>query len=131
MESLIFDEGYREYAVNGDENRIVRFRIDPDLKERVEKASADIDKLREKYGKMRGGDLHKAGAEFREIINTAFDSDICTPAFGNASPFSVLKDGRMLYEAVLEALTPILEAEFKAVKTEIRPEVQKYLEGDS
>lgn len=131
MESLIFDEGYREYDVNGDKSRIIRFRVDPNLKERVEKALTDIEQLREKYGKMKGDDLYKAGEEFRGIINRAFDSDICTPAFGNASPFAIVSSGKMLYEAFMEALLPVLEVEFKAVQTKIRPEVQKYLEGDS
>lgn len=131
METLKFDEGYREYDVNGDKSRIIRFRVDPNLKERIEKAMADIDKLREKYGKMSGSDLYKAGVEFREIINAAFDSDICTPAFGNASPFAIVGGGKMLYEAFLEALLPVLEKEFKAVQSEIRPEVQKYLGEDS
>ncbi len=131
MDSINFNEGYREYDVNGDKTRIVRFRVDPNLKERVEKAMTDIDQLREKYGKMKGDDLYKAGKEFREIINTAFDSDICTPAFGNASPFALVSRGKTLYEAFFEALMPILEAEFKNVQTELRPEVQKYLEGDS
>ena len=131
METLKFDEGFREYDINGDKSRIVRFRVDPNLKERVEKAMADIEQLRAKYGNMKGDDLYKAGVEFREIINTAFDSDICTPAFGNASPFAIVSGGKMLYEAFLEALLPVLEKEFKAVQSEIRPEVQKYLEGDS
>lgn len=131
MESLKFDEGFREYDINGDKSRIVRFRVDPNLKERIEKAMADIERLREKYGNMKGDDLYKAGMEFREIINRAFDSDICTPAFGNASPFAIVGGGKMLYEAFLEALLPALEKEFKAVQTEPRPEVKKYLKGDS
>ena len=80
---------------------------------------------------MKGGDLYKAGVEFREIINRAFDSDICTPAFGNASPFAIVGGGKMLYEAFLEALLPALEKEFKAVQTEPRPEVKKYLGENS
>lgn len=131
METLKFDEGFREYDINGDKSRIVRFRVDPNLKERIEKTMADIEQLREKYGNMKGDDLYKAGVEFREIINEAFDSDICTPAFGNASPFAIVSGGKMLYEAFLEALLPALEKEFKAVQTKSRPEVQKYLEGDS
>lgn len=131
METLKFDEGFREYDINGDKSRIVRFRVDPNLKERVEKAMADIEQLRAKYGNMKGDDLYKAGVEFREIINRAFDSDICTPAFGNASPFAIVGGEKMLYEAFLEALLPALEKEFKAVQTKPRPEVQKYLEGDS
>ena len=131
METLKFDEGFREYDINGDKSRIVRFRVDPNLKERIEKSMADIEKLREKYGNMKGDDLYKAGMELREIINRVFDSDICTPAFGNASPFAIVGGGKMLYEAFLEALLPVLEKEFKAVQTKPRPEVQKYLEGDS
>lgn len=131
METLKFDEGFREYDINGDASRIVRFRVDPNLKERVEKAMTDIEQLRAKYGNMKGDDLYKAGVEFREIINRAFDSDICTPAFGNASPFAIVGGGKMLYEAFLEALLPALEKEFRAVQTETRPEVKKYLGEDS
>lgn len=131
METLKFDEGFREYDINGDKSRIVRFRVDPNLKERIEKAMEDIEQLRAKYGNMKGSDLYKAGVEFREIINRAFDSDICTPAFGNASPFAIVGGGKMLYEAFLEALLPALEKEFKAVQTEPRPEVKKYLGENS
>lgn len=131
METLKFDEGFREYDINGDKSRIVRFRVDPNLKERIEKAMADTEQLRAKYGNMKGNDLYKAGMEFREIINRAFDSDICTPAFGNASPFAIVGGGKMLYEAFLEALLPALEKEFRAVQTETRPEVKKYLGENS
>ena len=53
MESLKFDEGFREYDINGDKSRIVRFRVDPNLKERIEKAMADIEQLRAKYERRR------------------------------------------------------------------------------
>ena len=46
MKSINFDEGYKNYAVNGDEKRIVRVRVtDINLLKRVEAALTEIESL--------------------------------------------------------------------------------------
>lgn len=137
MKSINFDEGYKKYAVNGDESRTVKIKItDFNLLKRVEAAMTEIESFKEKYnGKPDENTLLELDSSIRQIIDKAFDSDICSAAFGNSNIFSVVGNGKYLFEAFFEAFMPILEADAKAAvmtkkvnKPQIRPEVNKYID---
>ena len=129
MQSIIFDDGYRNYAVNGDENRVVRVHVaDLNLKSRLEEMLLKIDLLAKKYGdKIDVEQLTEADAELRPLINFGFGTDVCTPAFGTANLFSPVGDGTPLYQNFLDAFVPVVTENIKEVTQKIRPEVQKYL----
>lgn len=137
MKNISFDEGYREYKLNNDESRVIRVRLsDPNLMNRINKAMIQTNELIKKY-KQRpdGAKLAEFDAEIKQIINDAFGSDVCTPAFGSASVITVLPDGKLLVSAFVEAFLPVLEADLKGIaatmrmkQAEVRPEVQKYLD---
>ena len=130
MKSINFDEGYREYKLNEDDSRVIRIRItDANLYSRIEKAMERTNELISKY-KTRPFD-----SNVRTIINDAFGSDICTPAFGTASLMTPLPDGKLLLFSFFDAFLPVLKADVDALKMtmkikqpEVRPEVQKYIE---
>lgn len=136
MKNISFDEGYREYKLNNDDDRIIRIRLsDPNLYSRIQTSMDRINELAEKYkGKGSPELIPELNADVRNFINEAFGSDICTPAFGSASPFTILPDGSFLFMAFFDAFLPVLEQDMKAVTASIRaaakvrPEVQKYLE---
>lgn len=138
MKSINFDEGYKEYAINNDPSRVIKIRVaDIGLLDRVKKASADMEKLFAKY--KNAPDLDEMSAfdkEFRELLNTAFGSDICTPVFGNSSVMSLTSSGNYLFSEFMNAFLPVLEADIKAAvmtqkinAPEIRPEVKKYVDA--
>lgn len=136
MISVNFDEGYKKYAVNGDENRVIRIKTaDINLIERAESAFKKIESLKEKYnGDLTKNALLEFDADVRQLIDEAFDSDICSVAFGNSNICTIVGDGKYLFEAFFEAFMPILEADAKAAvmtkkvnKPQIRPEVNKYI----
>lgn len=137
MKSINFDEGYKTYAVNGDESRTVKIKItDFNLLKRVEAAMTEIESFKEKYnGKPNENTLLELDSSIRQIIDKAFDSDICSVAFGNSNIFSVVGNGKYLFEAFFEAFMPILESDIRNVvmtkkvnQPDIRPEVQKYID---
>lgn len=137
MQNINFDEGYREYKLNNDENRVIRIRItDANLISRIEKGMERTNELISKYKtRPNSSQLAEFDSNVRTIINDAFGSDICTPAFGTASLMTPLPDGKLLLFSFFDAFLPVLKADMEAMKLtmkikqpEVRPEVQKYLE---
>ena len=123
MKSINFKTSFKEYVVNGDESKIIRVKLDPDMPNKIKDTMSEIDKFRDEINE---NNIAEMGRKFGEIINNIFGTDICTPAFDGENPFSVVEDGKFLVEAFFEAFTPVLAEDLESLK--IRPEVQKYLE---
>lgn len=123
MKSINFKKNFNEYAVNGDESKIIRVKLSPDMLNKIQDTMSEIDKFRDEINE---NNIAEMGRKYGEIINNIFDTDICTPAFDGENPFSVVDGGKLLIEAFFEAFIPILEEDLKSLK--IRPKVQKYLE---
>ncbi len=134
MQSINFDTGIKKYAVNGDENNVININVsDVNIIKRFRESLPKIEKLREKYSSETVEDVIEADAEIRILLNEAFGTDICTPAFGSTNCLSMV-NGVPLFERFFTAFMPILEADIKAnapktaKQPEIRPEVKKYIE---
>lgn len=123
MKSINFKKNFKEYAVNGDESKIIRVKLSPDMLDKIDNTLSEIDKFRDEINE---NNIAEMGRKYGEIINNIFGTDICTPAFDGENPFSIVDGGKLLIEAFFEAFIPILEEDMKSLK--IRPEVQKYLE---
>lgn len=122
MKSINFKKSFREYAVNGDESKVIRIKLDPDMPRKIQNTMSEIDKFRDE---INDDNIAEMGRKFGEIINNIFGTDICTPAFDGANPFSVVDDGKLLVEAFFEAFIPVFTEDLEALK--IRPEAKKYL----
>ena len=132
MKKITFDEGYHEYMVNDDESRVIRIRLDPNMMKRFRKALDQAEEIEKRIaGKNTEDMLTAADAELRKIFNEAFCTDICTPAFGEASVLTPVSGGKALYQAFFEAFLPELRSDIEAATATAkvnapRPEVQKY-----
>lgn len=137
MKSINFDEGYKTYAINGDESRVIKIKIgDFNLLKRVEAAMTEIESLKDKFsGKLNENTMIEFDSSVRHIIDKAFDSDVCENAFGSASICTVVSGGKLLFESFFEAFMPLLKSDLNAAvmnkkvrQPELRPEVQKYID---
>ncbi|MDE5854208.1 MAG: hypothetical protein K2H19_04005 [Ruminococcus sp.] len=123
MKSINFKTSFKEYTVNGDESKVVRIKLNPDMLNKIHNAMSEIDHFSDGINE---NNITEMGRKLCEIINNAFGTDICTPAFDGENPFSVVDGGKFLFESFFEAFMPVFEADMKSL--EIRPEVKKYLE---
>lgn len=133
MKQIQFDSGIREYGINGDDSRVIRIMIsDMNLGKRIADLESRVSELADKYRAVQDPDAEQLAAldrDVRSIINEAFNSDICTPAFGATNCCSPVAGGKMLFEGFLAALTEQVKADIAELKPSApRPEVAAYLE---
>lgn len=139
-QSINFDEGYKEYEINGDPERIIRVdTADYGFIERFKKAEKHINEELKKYdgikiksdGSADTDDETAAqmiadlGEFIKSEINYIFNADVSKIVFGNASPLSTRK-GVPMYERFVDATLPIIEADLKAEATASEKRVAKY-----
>lgn len=140
MQSIIFDDGYRTYDINGDESRVIRVNVsDFNLLRRNEEAEERISELVRQLSAANDPtpeDLAEYDKGFREQINYIFGTDVCTPAFGESHCMSIVSDGRMLYEEFLEALLKQVEQDIAERRQGLEqrrraasPKVQQYIDA--
>lgn len=108
----------------------VRIAVSPSMIGSMKNASVKAEELMKKLSDITPEEIAPAEAEMRSLLNEAFGTDICTPAFGSDSMFTVTKSGKYLFEEFFDAFMPELEKDIRAmqIKTpELRPEVKKYI----
>ena len=134
MQSINFSTTKKKYAINGDENNTIEIDVsDLNLIKRFEKATPKIDKLSEKFKNINEPtveQLEEADGELRELLNEVFESDVCTPAFGNVNCLSPVANGKFLFEAFVEALMSMIKQDIKATaqasKIHLEEKTSKY-----
>lgn len=147
MQSLNFDEGLKSFAINDDENRVIRFNpADPDMLPRYYKAlemikSADSNLLKDvrlsATGEPEDSEDVAAAAQaleemndvIRQALNLMFNADVYDTVFAGQSPFCIVQGGKYLVEAFMESLQPVLETEIKAYQKASEKRMSKYLKG--
>lgn len=141
MQNLNFDDGYKEFSINNDPNRVIRFnpadfgiieRIDIAYEEIEKAAKIDVDMELKPDGTPRD-DLGKAAEIVKEISDTIknqidyiFNSPVSDTVFGNQSPLGLVK-GVPLYERFLEVAIPVIQKEVRKEAEASQKRVNKYV----
>lgn len=129
MKKIVYDEGYRTYQV-GDSDRVIKIRLDPEIFNRLNGAEVRINEIVERLKSVSVEELPEISTELKDIINEAFGTDVCTPAFDGANVFTLVSADKMLFQSFFEAFIPVLKEDIKSIRknhSQPRPEVQKYL----
>ena len=145
MRSINFDDGFKSFCINGDENRVIRFNPgDLNMRVRVEEAQK---RIRKWEGSLKAIELNPDGtlvvedeeesAELRGFedvlrreLNYVFNADVYDTIFSGQSPLcTVGKEKMFLFEALLQSVTPIIEEEIEAFSSASQARVEKYTEG--
>ncbi len=131
MQSINFNSGYKEYAINGDETNVVRFMpSDFNILERMKEAVPAIESAHQTYVDSKDAPdisdvMYSCDKKIREQINYIFGNDVCTAAFGTANCLSPV-GGNLLYQSFLEALFPILERDISVEMAKVEKNIKKY-----
>lgn len=132
-EVLKFNDGFKEFAVNGDESRIVRFNpCDFAIVERTNASAKRLEKIEAKYKKAEDEntvDFEKISAEcdseIRSEINAVFGNDVCTPAFGDTNCLS-LAGGSPIFDNFLNAMLDIVKKEIDKETSKSKKRIAVY-----
>ena len=132
MQSISFDEGYKEFAINNDENRVIRFNPkDFGILTRMEDTLSDFEALEKK---LKDGNeeeftnnVREAEKVVHEKIDSIFNANVHDIIFNHQSPISLV-GGEFLFIRVIEALIPIVEKEVKYEMQKSEKRMSKYTE---
>lgn len=130
MESLIIDEGLKSFAINNDENRVIKFNpSDMSILHRVEETLANVEKEMKKYeDKKFDGKTEKKMSEFIcSQIDYIFNAKVSDVVFNGASPLSTV-NGVPYYVRFIEAVKPIIEEEILNERKVSEEKIKKYTE---
>lgn len=156
MRSLNFNEDLKSFAINGDENRVIRFNpADPNLIKRAMQAQENIRKEQEKMEDMQViprtitavEDVNEEAANeaasresaallqeledvIREQVNYIFNADVYDIAFSGQSPLCIVgTEKEYLFEAFINSTLPIIEEETKGYREASQKRIEKYTKG--
>jgi hypothetical protein len=140
MQNLNFDDGFKKFSINGDENRVISFNpADFGIIERIKTAYDQIEKatnLKEdidlKLDGTAADELGKAAEIVKGIndiirnqIDYIFNSPVSETVFGNQSPLGLVK-GIPLYERFMNAVIPVIKKEVENEMTASQKRIGKY-----
>lgn len=128
MQSINFDDGFKSYMINNNENKIIRINVtDLNTSKRFEDAVSAIDKLMDE---VKGEDISEerfieADCVIREQLDHVFGDGVCEIVFGKTNVLSATESGKLLIEGFLDALLPVVKADMEAAAAKSRANIEK------
>lgn len=128
MENIIFEDGYKEFMINNDPDRTIRFNpSDVGIAERFREAYKAIDRL---VQEKREGDtvelIREMDEGIKEQIDFIFNQPVSEKVFGGQSPMAPVA-GKMLFERFLEAVLPVITESIGKEKKASSERIGKYV----
>jgi hypothetical protein len=144
MQSIRFDDGYKEFMINDDPSRVIRFNpadygilerfnvAQKEITKEVENLQADIDIKPDGSPDVPMDELEEAAKMLGQVrklicdqVDYIFGSPVSDAAFGTQSPLSSVK-GLPLFERFIRAAQPFIEKEVKAEQLASQKRINKY-----
>ncbi len=131
MPTIEFNQGFKEYDLGGDPNKVIRFiPSDFNLPGRIKESIQAIDKIIERHNRIGDGgngieEIASCDAEIKELINYIFDSDVSSVVFGNTNCMS-MAGGQPLCVNFLNAILPIIQESINDEKKKSEKNIAKY-----
>lgn len=112
MQSINFNTGYKTYAINEDENNVIRVNLaDPNLLHRMEEVLDYMDTFKDEItDDMTTSEVYaKFDKLVKDKIDYAFGEGTSKAVFGNVNCLTVANDeGECIFETFLNAIMPII-----------------------
>ncbi|MCI8955625.1 MAG: hypothetical protein HFG29_01400 [Eubacterium sp.] len=133
MQSISFEEGYKEFSINGDEKRVIRFNPkDFGILTRMQSTLSDFSELEKKLKESNEENfveaLRDAEKTIYEKMDEVFNADVHDIIFNHQSPIALV-GGEFLFMRVINAIIPIMEKEINEERKESEKRMAKYTEN--
>lgn len=133
MKSINFNSGIKEYAVNGDENNVIRINVgDMNIAARFKENVNFFDEI-EKDIEENGSPTPEKIAEYdkliKEKIDYIFGADVSSHAFGNTNCLSPVGNGNLLFTEFMNAFMDLIKEDAEKFREEsgAKSKVANYL----
>ena len=134
MQSINFNTGSKEYAINGDDSNTIRINVsDINIMTRINEVQEKLDSIGEKLtenGTPTPELLSECDREIKQQIDYAFGSNVSQAVFGCVNCLSPVDGGKLLFEAFMDAFIPLVAGDIKArtdaQRTRVSSETDKY-----
>lgn len=135
MQSINFNTGYKTYALNGDENNVIRVNVtDLNIAKRFIDTQKTIGEIIDRFMNIEHptpADLYNADQQVREQLNYALGSDVSTAAFGTANCLSPTVSGKILIEEFMDVFMPVVTRDIQsaaaASRIKLEQKTDKYI----
>jgi hypothetical protein len=142
MQNLSMNDGFKEFSINNDPNRVIRFNpSDFGIIDRINSAYTEIEKSTNidtdvalKNDGTAKDDLERAATIVQQVSNTIkgqidyiFNSPVSDIVFGKQSPLSLV-GGMPLYEQFLNVVIPVIKKDVQKEQESSRKRVNKYVD---
>lgn len=128
-----FDEGLKQYTINGDENRVIKFKpTDFDMIARMKKTKKVFEKYAEEM-KNKGASseepfemANEYSEKIKEQINYMFGYDIADVVFEKGNCLSICDNDNPVFLNFFNAVFPIITQDIEETQKKLDKNVKKY-----
>lgn len=127
MNNINFDEGYKEFQINNDPNRVLRFNPkDMAFVERLQNAQNEFKSMLEMIkGKEDVEQIANANKEVRKITDEIFYEGASDIIYGNQHPLTLM-GGKTIFERFIEAVGEVMKPYIEKENQLAEKRIKKY-----
>ena len=144
MESLNFDEGFKEFVINGDKNRVLRINpadigIIDRMQESIDEMKKELEKISKEIPMTAAGTAASENEQqvatvralnklIRKQVDDVFYPGAAEVIFGRQNPLA-LSGGETIYEKFFKALQAVIKPNIEAEMKKAQKNIGKYKEA--
>ena len=132
MQSLNFKTPLKTYAINNDENTVIKINTtDFGLIDRLKNLVERTGKIADKYKAMSEDKLNidvfiDFDKDIRKEIDYVLGEGVSQSAFGNVNCLSICDDGSMIFENFLNCVVPVILNDVQTAVANRSKHIEKY-----
>lgn len=132
MQSLNFKTPLKTYAINDDENAVIKINTtDFGLIDRLKNLVEHTGKIADKYKAMSEDKLNidvfiDFDKDIRKEIDYVLGEGVSQSAFGNVNCLSICDDGSMIFENFLNCVVPVILNDVQTAVANRSKHIEKY-----
>lgn len=133
MQSLNFKTPLKTYAINDDENTVIKINTtDYSLIDRLSSLTKRTTELMKKYKEKSPDETTinvflDVDKEIRKEIDYVLGAGVSQGAFGDVNCLSLCEDGSMIFENFLNCVIPVIVSDIENAHAQQRKHIEKYI----